>query len=222
MHNPTISESQRLLNEELHNSRPDFGSQGGAGNQGVIRAIGRYKQIGQISSVLDYGTGKGAFPKNLKKTFPDLKVGAYDPAVANFNKKPQSEFDLITCFDVLEHVERESVHAVLQEIKDMSLKLVFLQIDIQPAIKRLSSGRNAHIMLAPQDWWISQVAGIFTVQGSYPIYHSGGDIQKIAIVATKNYKYSSLVWSLLMKLQSSPITVQGGYLGTSKAKQAKK
>ena len=32
MENQTISDSQRKLNQELHQSRPDFGSRGGAGN----------------------------------------------------------------------------------------------------------------------------------------------------------------------------------------------
>ena len=66
METKTISDSQRKLNQELHRSRPDFGSRGGAGNQGVIDVIGRYKELGVINSVLDYGTGKGAFPKSLK------------------------------------------------------------------------------------------------------------------------------------------------------------
>ena len=66
MEKQKISYLQRKLNEELHQSRPDFGSRGGAGHQGVIQVIGRYKDLGMISSVLDYGTGKGAFPKLLK------------------------------------------------------------------------------------------------------------------------------------------------------------
>lgn len=226
MNNQTISDSQRKLNAELHQARPDFGSRGGAGNQEVIKIIGRYKDLNVINSVLDYGTGKGAFPKNLKATFSDLQVGAYDPAVEKFSKKPNREFDLVTSFDVLEHVERDSVYAVLKEIKDLSSKVVFLQIDLQPAVKRLSSGRNAHIMLAPSDWWISQVASIFPIQGSYPIFHANGEIQKVAIVASKNTKHSSLVWSLLMKLQKYPIAIQGGYLGgnpqASKKNKSKK
>ena len=218
----TISDSQRKLNEELHKSRPDFGSRGGAGNQGVIKAIGRYKELGIISSVLDYGTGKGAFPKNLKKAYPELQVGAYDPAVEKFNKKPSRKFDLVTSFDVLEHVERESVNAVLKEVRDLSSKIVFLQIDLQPAVKKLSSGRNAHIMLAPSDWWIAQIASIFPIQGSYPIFHSSGEIQKVAVVAAKDCKYASLVWSLLTKLQSFPMKIQGGYLSApQQTKQTK-
>ena len=222
MENQTISDSQRKLNQELHQSRPDFGSRGGAGNEEVINIISRFNELGVINSVLDSGTGKGAFPKNLKKTCPQIKVGAYDPAVEKFSKKPEKKFDLVTSFDVLEHVERNSVYAVLKEIRDLSSKLVFLQIDLQPAVKKLSSGRNAHIMLAPSDWWISQIASIFTIQGTYPIYHANGEVQKLAVVAAKDHKNASLVWSLLMKLQKSPMLIQGGYLGSGQTNKKNK
>jgi len=209
----TISDEQRLLNQQLHAERPDFGSRGGAGHQGVIKAIARYQQLGAISSVLDYGTGKGAFPKALKQALPELKVGAYDPAVEAFSAKPKRSFDLVTCFDVLEHVERGSVAAVLEEIGTLSSKLVFLQIDLQPAVKRLASGRNAHIMLAPPDWWLAQVAVHFPLMGSYPIFHGSGTLQKLAVVAAAEPTTGPLVWSLLTKLQASPMVIQGGYLG---------
>ena len=60
----TISDEQRKLNQKLHAERPDFGSRGGVGNEGIIEIIGSYKEIGGINSVLDYGTGKGAFPRS--------------------------------------------------------------------------------------------------------------------------------------------------------------
>jgi hypothetical protein len=218
----TISDEQRLLNQQLHAERPDFGSRGGAGHQGVIKAVARYQQLGAITSVLDYGTGKGAFPKALKQALPELKVGAYDPAVEAFSAKPKRAFDLVTCFDVLEHVERGSVAAVLEEINSLSAKLVFLQIDLQPAVKRLASGRNAHIMLAPPDWWMAQVSVHFPVMGSYPILHQSGTLQKLAIVAATTAQHGPLTWSLLTKLQASPMVIQGGYLAADETAKAAK
>lgn len=218
----TISDEQRQLNQELHASRPDFGGKGGVGNENIIQIIGRYKELGVINSVLDYGTGKGVFPKSLKEKHPNVNVGAYDPAVEKFSKKPNTTYDLITSFDVLEHVERKSIQAVLEEISSIANKLVYLQIDLQPAIKRLSSGRNAHILLAPPDWWLSQVGAIFPVLGSYPVMHSTGTVQKIVIVAAKDRRFSKLVWSLLMKSESMPVVVNGGYLGIPKKKNKKK
>ena len=60
----------------------------------------------------------------------------------------------------------------------------------------------------------TQIASIFAVQGTYPIFHANGEIQKLAVVATKNHKHASLAWSLLMKLQKSPMLIQSGYLGS--------
>jgi hypothetical protein len=217
----TISDEQRRLNSDLHSQRPDFGSKGGAGHQSVIAILQRFEQLGAIASVLDYGTGKGLFPKTLKQAIPALKVGAYDPAVEAFSRKPSRRFDLVTSFDVLEHVERGSITAVLEEIRDLSSKLVYLQIDLQPAVKRLGSGRNAHILLAPPDWWLAQIAAVFPVQGSFPIFHESGAIQKLAVVAATTPESGALVWPFLMKLHKVPMVISGGYLGESKAKSAK-
>jgi len=218
----TISEEQRRLNSELHAQRPDFGSQGGAGHKGIIAIVERFYKLGTIHSVLDYGTGKGLFPNALKQALPSLKVGAYDPAVEAFSQKPAKPFDLVTSFDVLEHVERGSIHAVLEEIHRLSRQIVYLQIDLQPAVKRLSSGRNAHILLAPPDWWVAQIAAHFPVQGSFPIFHESGALQKLAVVAGVDPKLGPLVWSFLLKLEKVPMVIAGGYLGESKRKKGSK
>lgn len=164
----TISDQQLQFNRELHKSRPDFGSRGGAGHEQISIILGRYLELGLIASVLDYGTGKGAFPHKLSQQLPKLKVSAYDPAVEEFSVKPSIPSDLVTCLDVLEHVDRSSVAFVLNEIRSLSLKLVYLQIDLQPAVKRLSSGSNAHIMLAPPDWWLAEASQYFPYIGSFP------------------------------------------------------
>jgi len=218
----TISDEQRQLNRELHDQRPDFGSRGGAGHQSIIAIIERFHQLGSFHSVLDYGTGKGLFPKTLKKALPSLKVGAYDPAVEAFSQKPGKPFDLVTSFDVLEHVERGSIHAVLDEIRHLSRQIVYLQIDLQPAVKRLSSGRNAHILIAPPDWWLSQIAEHFPIQGSFPVFHESGAIQKLAVVAGITPDVGPLVWSFLLKLHKAPLVISGGYLGESKRVKTKR
>ena len=76
-------------------------------------------------------------------------------------------------------------------------------------------------MLAPPDWWVAQVASIFPVQGSFPMYHTSGTVQKLAIVAAKSYKHSQLVWSMLTKIQKNPTVIRGGYLGVDDTKKIK-
>ena len=111
--------------------------------------------------------GKAHSQKISKKHVHRLKLVHMIQQLKN-SVKNLKKIDLVTSFDVLEHVERNSVYAVLKEIRDLSSKLVFLQIDLQPAVKKLSSGRNAHIMLAPiQKIWKLQV---FLRSGTHPIY----------------------------------------------------
>ena len=42
-------------------------------------------------------------------------------------------------------------------------KFFFYAIDLIPANKKLSDGRNAHILLAPPDWWIQQITSKFSM-----------------------------------------------------------
>jgi hypothetical protein len=60
--------------------------------------------------------------------------------------------------DVLEHIEPEYLNQVLDHINQLSTKYVWLRIDTKPARKRLSDGRNAHLILEDQTWWTEQIS----------------------------------------------------------------
>lgn len=72
-------------------------------------------KIPQPKSVLDIGTGTGGGIKILSSQFPSAKVNGYDPHSEAFSEKPIGQFDLITLFHVLEHVE--DIHKMLDYIK---------------------------------------------------------------------------------------------------------
>ena len=142
-----ISNEQATLNRALHESDDSFGSRPDAGGltSNLVPAINLMAQLGICSSLLDYGTGKGRLVKYLRSKLPDnILVNGYDPAVDRWLEKPNHSSDILTCLDVLEHVESESIDAVLSDIK--ALTSLFLIIDLQPAIKSLSDGRNACII----------------------------------------------------------------------------
>ena len=40
-------------------------------------------------------------------------------------------------------------------------------------------------MLAPPDWWLSQIGSVFPVLGSYPVMHASGTIQKLRSLQPK-------------------------------------
>ena len=74
---------------------------------------------GLCSAVLDYGTGKGLLVERLRRELPDsISVTGYDPAV-EAGRLSQGPFDILTCLDVLEHVEIDSIDATLQEINSL-------------------------------------------------------------------------------------------------------
>ena len=75
--------------------------------------------------------------------------------------KPDQPADILSCLDVLEHIELTSIDDVLQDINNLTRHFCYLVIDLQPAVKTLADGRNAHILLAPPDWWVSKIAAFY-------------------------------------------------------------
>lgn len=124
----------------------------------------------KIDSVLDYGTGKGGLVTSLSQTLgPKINIQGYDPSMPQFATKPNQKFKLITCIDVLEHIDRNSITQILNDIKSLNQGIFFYVIDLIPAQKSLSDGRNAHIMLAPPDWWSQQLSSIFPININFKI-----------------------------------------------------
>ena len=65
--------------------------------------IQHFKQFGRDISVLDYGCGTGRLSQILREN-GFTKVVNFDPMVEEFSAIPKQKFDLIVCFEVLEHV----------------------------------------------------------------------------------------------------------------------
>ena len=172
--------------KEIHDKNPGFGSRYDAG--GLTSNIGiAIKSVSEnnINSMLDYGTGKGALVDHLKKTLGEkYLIDGYDPAVDAWSKKPERRYNLVTCIDVLEHLEPNSIDNVLNEIKRITEGFCFLLIDLQPAVQYLQNGRNAHTLLAPYDWWAGKLSNYFPYNVSFPIYNRGGFIQKYIFTGT--------------------------------------
>ena len=108
-----------------------------------------------LCSLLDYGCGKETLRKALEK-FRPLKppsvIKGYDPAIPKLSICPPGPFDLITCTDVLEHVERQYLEYVLADIRARSRYQYFV-ISGRLAAKTLPDGRNAHITLYNFSEW---------------------------------------------------------------------
>jgi hypothetical protein len=162
MSSAPLEESKRL-----HEINPDYSLPSAYSDQGTLKgsmrlplALKKACSCYPVDSFLDYGCGQNGLVDLLKKDhdFKRISFGSYDPAVAKFAGKPASKFDILTCIDVLEHVSREEISSVLREINDLTKGFLFFAIDLTPAKKFLSDRRNAHILLAPADWWCQQIS----------------------------------------------------------------
>ena len=161
----TISEEYLRELDRLHNdrSRPrGFG--GKVKNLGTFwEYVAEYKP----TSILDYGCGKGVVTQSIIEETVNLSrtsgrytsnhkvqiVHGYDPAVPDKNTIPLSEYDCVFSIDVLEHIEPDLIDNVLQHFNQLSKTFIWSRIDTLPALKKLSDGRNAHLILENQDWW---------------------------------------------------------------------
>jgi len=70
----------------------------------------------------------------------------YAPSVFREYVEAISGSDLVTCIDILEHIEPELLENVLLELKRLHGRLYFFTIHLGPAGKTLSDGRNAHLI----------------------------------------------------------------------------
>ena len=108
-----------------------------------------------IRSVLDYGCGSMQnLSKVLRPSHPVDYLG-YDPAVAEFSHKEPA--DLVTCIDVLEHIEPDLLDNVLDDLQSLSPFWSFFTVHTGPAVKVLSDGRNAHLIQQPAAWWLPKL-----------------------------------------------------------------
>lgn len=153
----TISDSYLTEQKKLHEN-PKYGV-ASLSFAPVVRSLLR---LGKCESLSDYGAGKC----NLKKAL-HLRDGGkvqyqpYDPAFPEYGTPRPA--DLVTCIDVLEHIEPASLDAVLSEISSISKRLAFLTVHTGPAKKVLTDGRNAHLIQESTSWWLSRFEPFFDI-----------------------------------------------------------
>lgn len=145
-----ISDEYRVLNSALHDSNENYGA--GVTTKKWFTAVVQFSQVIGASSILDYGSGKGA----LGKALSHLLVVNYDPSIPDYSDEPDPA-DLVVSLDVLEHIEPDCIDNVLDDIQRLATKGVFLTINMMPAQKVLADGRNAHILQRPIEWWMPKL-----------------------------------------------------------------
>ena len=160
-----IEQSRQLHNNPDYSLPSAYASETGIkGRMRLPFALKKTCKNFNVNNFLDYGCGKNGLIDLLNKydDFKAIKFAGYDPAVKQFSDKPKHSFDIVTCIDVLEHISRYEIQKTLTEIDELTNGFFFFAIDLIPAKKTLSDERNAHIMLAPADWWCQQISSQFS------------------------------------------------------------
>ena len=154
-----ISPSYQAQQEKLHQTR-NYGTTAekyGATISEMVNMMG-------VKEVLDYGCGS---LRSLMRTFkPDheCKVQCYDPGVPEYAELPKPA-EMVVSIDVLEHIEPEYIEDVLDHLEELTQKVLFATVHLGPASKKLSDGRNAHLIQKPQEWWVPKFMDRFIMKG---------------------------------------------------------
>lgn len=138
--------------EKLH-SKKTFGTAGS-----IPTVVKELLDLNKITSVLDYGAGKGNTTAAFKNQYSNLVVYSFDP-VTFPNPLPES-VDLVYSSDVLEHVEPELIDDTLNDLCRIATKYQYHLIACHPAKKSLSDGRNAHLIIESPNWWKQKITAL--------------------------------------------------------------
>jgi hypothetical protein len=153
-----ISEAYRLEQERLH----------AVGNYGVMGEhyapmVDKIITGMGVFHLLDYGCGSRLSLGKALKTGRKLTYQAYDPGVPAYSAAPVPA-EMVACIDVLEHIEPDCLLAVLDDLKRLTLGVLFATIATGPAAKTLSDGRNAHLIQKPIWWWFPKLVDRWELQ----------------------------------------------------------
>jgi 2-polyprenyl-3-methyl-5-hydroxy-6-metoxy-1,4-benzoquinol methylase len=133
----------------------------GADGHKHCAAVNEIVAANNITTVLDYGCGRGTLKKELLKNKKIKTVFEYDPAIKGKDASP-GEADLVVCTDVLEHIEADKIDDVLDHIDFLSIKAAYLIISCRYANAVLPNGKNAHLIVKPPQWWKEKISNVFS------------------------------------------------------------
>jgi hypothetical protein len=154
-----ISDEYRKLNKELHHDVVSYGANGSRHVAKVMQLVSVMKTEDPHNQItlLDYGCGKSTLARNLP-----YDIQQYDPAIEKYSHLPMPA-DIVVCTDVLEHIEPDCLDHVLAHLRQLTKKAGYFTACTVPAMKTLSDGRNAHLIVMPAKWWIRKFYEHFEV-----------------------------------------------------------
>lgn len=140
---------------------------------GALRLLAKWKP----TSLLDVGCGWNEFVRQVRGTIPGLPATGIDFAcpgadvIATADHLPllDKEVDVLTAFDVMEHIAPADVDTVLAEMARVSQRFIF-SISYVSSVNKWR-GETLHPTVRPESWWMTRLvragAVAITKQGRY-------------------------------------------------------
>lgn len=158
----TISEQYRSQQKELHQNKKY-----GAASLSFAPLVVDIMERTGFRSVSDYGAGKCRLRDALSQKISKFDYYPFDPAFPEYGAPQPAE--LVTCIDVLEHIEPDYLDTVIKELASITNAVGFISIHTGPAKKFLSDGRNAHLIQQPACWWLEKLIPSFDIIQIMPV-----------------------------------------------------
>lgn len=159
----TISQEHRDRLRALHERDPQFGV---IGHLWVWRVVAFMMEL-RCRSHLDYGAGRSGLAVFTHDALQKLGVEAdcrqYEPAFGDRDPQPA---DFVTCIDVMEHVERDQIDAVLADLARLQRTAGLITISLRAGTKK---NRDTHPNVKPREWWLAKVSEHFAHTQEVPI-----------------------------------------------------
>ncbi len=153
----TISNEYREIQKALHQN-PNYG----------VMSVHYSPLVSDIidktgaQTLCDYGAGKKRLMECLASMGHEgLVYHPYDPAFPEYGQPTPAE--LVTCIDVLEHIEPDCLDSVILQLHEITRHFGFFTNHTGPAFKTLLDGRNAHLIQESSGWWLQRLGAYFNV-----------------------------------------------------------
>lgn len=113
-----------------------------------------------ITSVLDFGAGKGSMGRFIEDQGVQVAWTNYDPGMPEYDTLPTKQFDMVISTDVLEHVEPEKLPEVIKQLASYTGKVLYSDIACYPTEHLFSegpyAGEDLHLIIEHPSWWREQ------------------------------------------------------------------
>ena len=112
-------------------------------------------------NIIDIGCGSNLFAESTAKNYKCIGVdfaGNYDlygNICMGLPEVRDKEFDLVTCYDVLEHLLPSCIDGAIKEMNRISRKFIF-KIDYKPSINKVYDS-PMHQTVKPKNWWMGKI-----------------------------------------------------------------